>query len=85
MKELFKKYEMLEAEANRADDAWGADPENEQLEAEFDRAYQAEHEAFTELVNAIVKLSGGQIEHKTAAMMIRAKRNELKTLIEKIA
>ncbi len=42
MKELFKRWENLNAIANAADDAWALDPENEDLEKAFDDAYEAE-------------------------------------------
>lgn len=81
MKELLKALKEAEERANKADAAWDAEPENEALEAAFDEAYEAEHEAFENLVNEIVKATSGKIDTKTAAAMIRSKRNELEALI----
>lgn len=85
MKELLKILEEAERKANIADTKYEANPEDEELEKAFDEAYKAEFEAFEALANEIVKITGGQIEKATASTMIRAKRNELKALIEKIA
>lgn len=82
MKELLKALKEAEERANKADAAWDADPENEALEAAFDEAYRAEHDAFENLVNEIVKATSGKIDTKTAVTMIRTKRKELEALIE---
>lgn len=84
MKELFKAYEIAEMKANEADEAFGNDPENEELEAAFDKAYKEEYKAFENLVNAIVEISKGKIENKIARLMIRTKRNELKALLSRM-
>lgn len=84
IKTLFTNYEVAEERANKADEAWNNEPENEELEAEFDRAYEAEYNAFEKLVNAISKFTNNQIDTKTAGLMVRTKRNELKAIIEKI-
>ena len=85
MKDLLKRLEIAEQRANEADAALEKNPESEELEKAFDEAYKAEFKAFEELANAIVKISGGQIEKRTAATMIRAKRAELKNLITLMA
>ncbi len=85
MKELFKRWENLNAIANAADDAWALDPENEDLEKAFDDAYEAEWKVFNELLNAIVELTNGKIDKFTANKMLRSKRNEVKQLIERMA
>ena len=85
MKELFERWENLNAIANAADDAWALDPENEDLEKAFDDAYEAEWKVFNELLNAIVELTNGKIDKFTANKMLRSKRNEVKQLIERMA
>ena len=85
MKELLKRLEAAEKKANEADAAFEANPESEELEKAFDEAYKEEFEAFEALADEIVKASNGQIEKATAATMIRAKRSELKALIEAAA
>lgn len=85
MKELLKRLEAAEKKATEADTAYEANPESEELEKAFDEAYKAEFEAFEALANEIVKASKGQIKKSDAATMIKAKRNELKALIEATA
>ena len=48
-------------------------------------AYKEEHKAFETLVNEIVKVSCGAIDNKTARMVLIAKRDEVKSLIARIA
>lgn len=85
IKELFKEYETAENRANAADEAWENDYENEELEKEFTEAYEAEHKAFEALAEEITSLTAGAIDTKTAGYMIRANRDNLKKLIERIA
>lgn len=85
MKELLKALKEAEMNANAADTAWEADPENEKLEKAFDEAYEKQHTAFVNLLNEIVKTTNGKIDKKTAAIMIRTKRAELENLISLIA
>lgn len=84
MEELKKKLEeltRLEEIANRADDEMMADPTNEVKEKAFDEAYKAEFAAFMEVSDLIVKMTSGQIDEKTARIMVRTKRNEILNLI----
>ena len=81
MKELLKTLNEAEVIANKADEAWEAEPENEKLEKAFDEAYRKERIAFENLVNEIVKMTNGKIDKKTASVMIRTKRTELENLI----
>lgn len=85
MKDLFKRYEEAVNKANIADAAWEANPESAELEAAFDKAYEAEFKAFEELTDKIVEITNGQIEKALAATMVRSKQTELKQLIERMA
>ena len=85
IKDLFKTYEELSKKANEADQAWDKEPENEKLEQAFDEAYEKEYEAFSNLVNGIEKLTNGIIDKKTAGVMVRRKKEELKAIIERVA
>ena len=85
MKELLKKLEEAEKRANAADEAWDNDPENEQLEIEFDEAYNEEWNARKAVINEVVKITNGQIDEKTVNTMLNVKRNELKAIIERMA
>jgi len=84
MNELKKRLEelaRLEEIANKADDAMMADPTNEEKEKTFDEAYKAEFDAFTAVTNLIVKMTNGQIDEKTARIMVRTKRSEILNLV----
>lgn len=81
--EKLKKFEKLEAIANKADEAYQAEPENAEAEAAFDKAYKEEFQAMEELLNGIVKLTNGQIDTETAKKMLFTKRAELKKILEK--
>lgn len=85
-KELLKKlekFEELEAAASKADEAYGAEPENAEAEVAFDKAYKEEFQAMEELLNGIVELTNGQIDTETAKNMLFTKRAELKKILEK--
>ena len=81
LKMLFTNYINLEAAANAADSAWEQDPENEELEAAFDRAYEAEHEARQALIDEIVSFTSGRIDAAVARKMLGSKRDELMALM----
>lgn len=85
MKELLKALEAAETTTNAADAAWEADPENDRLEMAFDKAYKAECEAFAAVVDKIVIITSGRIDKKTAATMLRCKRNDIENLAAKMA
>lgn len=85
LKDLMKALKIAEENANKADAAWECDPENEELEAAFDKAYAKEHEAFENLVDEIVKVTAGKIDRNTARTMIIKKRGQLEALIARAA
>lgn len=80
MKELLKRLAIAEKEANEADQAYEADPENIEKEEAFDRAYEAEYNLYMKAANEIVKITSGKIDFETAKAMIKTKRKELETL-----
>ena len=80
MEELLKKLEEAEEAANKADKAYEEEPENETIENEFDRAYKEEYKTFTEAAKEIVNITDGKIDLKTASLMLRSKRNEVKAI-----
>lgn len=85
LKDLLKALKIAEENANKADAAWENDPENEKLETAFDKAYEKEHKAFENLVDEIVKVTGGKIDRNTARTMIIKKRGQLEALIARAA
>lgn len=80
MKELLEKLSAAELEANRLDGLWDADPDNAELEAQWDAAYKAEGAVFAKVVSELVKITSGQIDRSTAASMLRNKRAEIEKL-----
>ena len=85
LKALFKQLESAEAETNRLDALIEENPENEVIEAEWDEAYKKEYDIKMSLASHIVNMTSGKIDLKTANLMIHSKREQLKTLILKIA
>lgn len=84
MEELKKKLEeltRLEEITDRADDEMMTDPTNEDKERAFDESYKEEFAAFMAVSDLIVKMTSGQIDEKTARIMVRTKRNEILNLI----
>lgn len=84
MKQLLAVLKAAEEEANKADDLWEADPENDALAAEWTEAYRKQMDAYFALRDAIVKTTRGKINQKDAGLMIRAKRNELEALVARM-
>ena len=80
MKELLEKLNAAELEANMIDGLWEADPDNAELEAQWDAAYKTEGAAFAKVVSENVKITSGQIYRSTAATMSRRKRAEVEKL-----
>ena len=81
-----EKFEELEAVANKADEAYQAEPENAELEAAFDKAYKEEFEAMEELLkllNSITTYTNGEIDTETSKKMLFTHREELKQILEK--
>lgn len=68
MKTLLKKLQAAIEIMNDVDDRWEAEPENEVIEAEWQRCYEAEHEARTALASAITRLTR-EIDMDTAMKM----------------
>ena len=85
LKKMLEELEAAETKTDRIDEAWENDYENEELEKAYMEAYKEEHKAFETLVNEIVKVSCGAIDNKTARMVLIAKRDEVKSLIARIA
>ena len=80
MKELLKRLAVAEERANKADEAYNADPENPEAEAAFDEAYEEEFKLYMEAAEEIVKMTAGKINFETAKAMIKTKRSELEAL-----
>lgn len=80
MKELLKKLREAEERANAADQAYDLNPENEEKEAAFDKAYKEEYRLFMIAAEEIVRMSAGQIDIETARAMVQGKREKLEAI-----
>lgn len=69
MKELLKKLEAAVKDGNKADEAWEKEPGNKELEKAFEKAYRREYRIREELAAAVVTLTHGKIDMKTALHM----------------
>jgi len=81
LKKRLKELTRLEEIAYKADAEYEAEPENKEKEKAFDEAYKAEFIAFMTVSELIVKVSGGQIDIKTARKIVKTKRNEILNLV----
>ena len=81
LKELLKQLEDAERKANELDELMAENPDNEEIEKEFDEAYTKEWEVFNKLIDEVVKFTEGKIDRKQAYNMIQLKRSELKSII----
>lgn len=73
LKELYEKFEKVEAILESVDD---------DDEAAWDEAYNAEYKAFCELANEIMRLI--KCDRKTANAMIIDKREDVKALVARM-
>lgn len=85
IKKIFAQFEKAEKISNDLYEALEQDPMNEELESKWDAAYEKEYAEHEALVNEIIKITSGMIDHETANAMIRTKRQELKNLISRLA
>lgn len=80
LKDLLNKLEELEKKADIINEAWEKDPENEELEKQFDEAYKEEFKIYNIFKEELKKLLN--IDETTIKTMIGAHRNELKNILE---
>ena len=81
MKKALENYEAATKEMDAIDAEFENDLFNEELETRWNVAYKKQFDAFINLANAIVKATKGQIDEKTARVMVQTKFEEIKTLI----
>ena len=79
--EKLQKLERMEEIANHAEADYDREPENEEYEETFDRAYKNEFDAFVSLAKYIEYMTGGEIDFMTAKKMIQTKREELISIL----
>ena len=81
LKDLIKELEAAEEKTNMIDDLLEADPENEEVNAEWAAAYEKEFRAAEAVERYIVALTG--VKPQVARAMMATKRDELKAIAEK--
>ena len=79
IKELLEKLKMAERKADEASDAWGEEPENNDLETLFNEAYKRQNEVFKETAREIASVI--KVDVMTAEIMLRKKRPEIEELV----
>ncbi len=80
-----RNLENAEQIASRAEARYEQNPESEQLEKRFDRAYKNEFKYYMECVKLVQQISGGKIDFETAKKLVQTKRGELIEIIKKTA
>ena len=85
IKYLMENLKKNEAKSDELDELWAADPENAELERAWDEQYKVVGRLRDELIREIVKFSGGLIDKRTATAMLFKKRDQLQSLIERLA
>ena len=83
LKARLAKLEELEQISTEAEKAYETEPENAELEATFDRAYNNEFAAYMECVKLVQRISGGKIDFQTAKKMISTERGKLFEVLDK--
>jgi len=81
MKELIKRYEAKRDVSDVFDKLYENNPDNKEIEVLADYAYKKYHEVFVELVEEIVKVSGGRISMDIAKKMIITDFDRLKNIL----
>lgn len=79
--ELLEELDVLEAVCRKAEDAYFDDEENEEKEAEFGEAVNAESAAFHRMCDAIVEYTDGRIQTHVAMRILMNKRDALREII----
>lgn len=85
LKNLLAAMTAAENANDEADEAWGRDLGNYELEKAADRAYEAMFSAQRAFAKALESFTGGRIDSKTACRLIVAKRDELGGLVNRLA
>lgn len=82
---LFKNYETIKKALNETEEKWENNPENLELEKEFDSLYKQQYIIFDELINELLKIVNNKIEEKVARKMLVENYTNVKNLMLKVA
>lgn len=84
VKKLFKAYEAAEIACDKAE-AEMVELDTDEAEAAFDAAYKAQGEAAQAFAEAVESFTRGMVDAKTARRMLIIKRDQLESLIARVA
>lgn len=84
-KRLFIELEELDEISDAAFELWVEDEGNKELEALADDAYEAAWNKHKECADYMVAITGGRIDFKTAFSMLINQREQLRSLVARIA
>ena len=79
--DLLEELEVLEALRVKTEDAYFDDEENEEKEAEFGEAVNAESAAFHRMCDTIVEYTDGHIQTHVAMRILMNKRDALREIL----
>lgn len=80
--QMIADYEKAQANTNELEAQVENNPTDTALEKEWDKAYAIEYKALIDLIEAIVNLTNGQIDKKTARQMIATRLDTLKAIAD---
>lgn len=81
LKKALDDLEMLADKANKADEAYYADPENIEKEAAFDAACKAEWNKTEEAAKLIANITDWEIDMKNARIIVHRYRRVIRAII----
>ena len=84
IKKLFANYQAAEAACDEAEAAM-VELDTDEAEAAFDAAYKAVGEAAQAFAEAVESFTRGMVDAKTARRMLIIKREQLESLIARVA
>lgn len=85
LKFLLKRLTEAEKITDELERKLEKDPENEELDRQYDEAYKVEYEAYITLAENIEIKTDGKINLDTAKKLISTKREEIKDILERVA
>ena len=81
LRDNLKTLRVLEKRADKAERMYVRNPESRKYEREFDEAYALQFDCMNKCINLLVKITAGQIDKKTARMMMVTKRRAIEAIV----
>lgn len=82
MTELLKELKEAEALTAFIDNLWDQNPESEELEIAYDKAYKKEKEAFNKVAAAVSGATG--LSLTSCAALLKLRREKVEEILEKL-